>query len=92
MTKVVAFNGSPRKDGNTSVLIRHLFDELEKEGIETELVQVGGQIIRGCMACMKCFENRDGHCVFTDDIINCCIDKMWRLIRSSSVHRCISWT
>ena len=38
--KVVAFNGSPRRDGNTAILIKHVFDELEKQGIETELVQL----------------------------------------------------
>ncbi|ACL16822.1 flavodoxin family protein [Methanosphaerula palustris] len=76
MTKVVAFNGSPRKDGNTSILIGHIFDELEKEGIETELVQIGVEAFRGCMACMKCQEKKDGHCVFNDDIVNSCIDKM----------------
>lgn len=76
MTKVVAFNGSPRKEGNTSILIRHVFDELEKEGIETETVQVGGKKIHGCTACMKCFENRDRHCVIDDDIVNSCIDSM----------------
>ena len=76
MTKVVAFNGSPREDGNTSILIRHILGELAKEGIETELVQIGGETIRGCMACMKCYEKKDGHCVFDDDIVNNCIDKM----------------
>jgi len=74
--KVVAFNGSPRKDGNTSILIRHIFDELENEGIETELVQVGGQMIRGCADCRRCFENRDLRCVFDGDIVNDCIEKM----------------
>ena len=73
---VVAFNGSPRKDGNTSILIRHIFHELENEGIATELVQVGGQMIRGCSACMKCYENRDQRCVFDDDIVNGSIEKM----------------
>jgi multimeric flavodoxin WrbA len=76
MAKVVAFNGSPRKDGNTSILIGHIFAELENEGITTELVQVGKKKIRGCTACMKCFEKKDGHCVFDDDIVNTCIDKM----------------
>jgi multimeric flavodoxin WrbA len=76
MAKVVAFNGSPRKDGNTSILIGHIFAELETEGITTELVQVGKKKIRGCTACMKCFEKKDGHCVFDDDIVNTCIDKM----------------
>jgi multimeric flavodoxin WrbA len=74
--KVVAFNGSPRKDGNTSILIRRILDELENEGIETELVQVGGQMIRGCTDCRRCFENRDRRCVFDDDIVNDCIGKM----------------
>jgi multimeric flavodoxin WrbA len=74
--KVVAFNGSPRKEGNTSILIRYIFDELENEGIATELVQVGGQQIRGCSACMQCYENRDQRCVFDDDIVNDCIGKM----------------
>jgi len=76
MAKVVAFNGSPRKDGNTSILIGQMFEELENEGIGTELVQVGKKKIRGCTACMKCFEKKDGHCVFDDDIVNTCIDKM----------------
>lgn len=74
--KVVAFNGSPRKDGNTSILIRYILEELEKEGIETELVHIGGESIRGCTACMKCFENKDRHCVIDNDIVNRCIDKM----------------
>jgi multimeric flavodoxin WrbA len=73
---VVALNGSPRKDGNTSILIRHIFDELENEGIETELVQVGGQMIRGCADCRECYGNRDRRCAFDDDIVNECIGKM----------------
>jgi multimeric flavodoxin WrbA len=76
MTSVVAFNGSPRVEGNTALLIRHVLQELEKEGITTELVQVGGQHIHGCTACMKCFENRNRKCVFDDDIVNTCIEKM----------------
>ncbi|MFZ0005029.1 MAG: flavodoxin family protein [Methanoregula sp.] len=76
MTKVIAFNGSPRKKGNTSILIGYIFEVLEGEGIETELIQVGGKKVRGCTACMKCFENKDGHCVFDDDIINHCIDRI----------------
>jgi multimeric flavodoxin WrbA len=76
MAEVIAFNGSPRKNGNTSILIGHVFEELEKENIKTELVQLSGEVARGCTACMKCFANKDGHCVFDDDIINSCIDKM----------------
>jgi len=76
MANVVAFNGSPRKEGNTSILIGYILEELENEGIGTELVQVGKKKIRGCTACMKCFENKNGHCVFDDDIVNTCIDRM----------------
>ena len=60
--KVIAINGSPRKDGNTSVLIKTVFEELEAQGIETKEINVGSKLIRGCIACMKCFENQDGHC------------------------------
>jgi len=41
--KVVAFNGSPRKEGNTATAIRIIFEELENAGIETEMVQLGGK-------------------------------------------------
>ncbi len=74
--KVVAFNGSPRKEGNTSLLIRHVFTELNREGIETESVQVGGETIRGCTACYKCFDRKDRRCAMNDDIANACVEKM----------------
>ncbi|MBW2505438.1 MAG: flavodoxin family protein [Deltaproteobacteria bacterium] len=74
--KVVAFNGSARKDGNTAILIGHVFKELENEGVETELVQLSGSRIHGCIACMKCFENNDQRCSVKDDILNDCIKKM----------------
>lgn len=76
MTKVIAINGSARKDGNTAILIRRMLEELENESIETELVQLAGRKIRGCTACMKCFENMDRRCVLDDDIVNDCIWKM----------------
>jgi multimeric flavodoxin WrbA len=74
--KVVAFNGSARKDGNTAILVRHVFAALEKEGIDTELVQLAGKPIQGCIACYKCFENKDKRCAVTKDIANECIEKM----------------
>lgn len=76
MTKVIAINGSPRNNGNTSILLGHIMEDLEKDGITTEEVNLGGRVARGCTACMKCLENQDGHCVYDDDIINSCIDKM----------------
>lgn len=74
--KVIAFNGSARKDGNTAILVRQVFSELEKEGIETELVQMAGQTIRGCTACGQCFKKKNQRCVVNTDIINECIEKM----------------
>jgi multimeric flavodoxin WrbA len=74
--KVVAFNGSPRKDGNTYHLLQHVFTALNKEGIETELVQVGGHVFHGCTACFQCFKNKDGRCVQTSDGVNDYIAKM----------------
>ena len=76
--KIVAFNGSPRKDGNTAILINRIFRELEREGMETELVQFAGKKIHGCIACYKCFENKDGRCSVRDDSANDCIEKMVR--------------
>ena len=74
--KVVAFNGSPHKEGNTSILINLVLEELAKEGIETEVVQVGGKKIRGCIACFKCMENLNQRCAVDNDILNECIEKM----------------
>jgi multimeric flavodoxin WrbA len=74
--KVVGFNGSARKDGNTAIMIEYAFAELAKEGIDTELIQLAGQPLRGCTACYKCFANKDRRCVVDNDIANQCIAKM----------------
>lgn len=74
--KVVAFNGSPRKEGNTSLLIQRVFGELDREGIETEYVHFGGKPLRGCTACLKCVENKDKKCVLPDDGLNGYVAKM----------------
>jgi multimeric flavodoxin WrbA len=74
--KVVAFNGSPRKKGNTEILIREVFKVLEEKGIQTELIQVGGKKVTGCIACMKCRKKADGKCHQDNDLINECIKKM----------------
>jgi multimeric flavodoxin WrbA len=74
--KVVAFNGSARKDGNTAILVQAVFRELKKEGIKTELVQLAGKKIQGCIACGKCFDNQDKMCAVKADIVNDCIEKM----------------
>lgn len=74
--KVLALNGSPRKGGNTEILIRKVFEPLETAGIETELVQIGGKAIRGCIACRKCFDMQNGTCIIAKDPINEIIQKM----------------
>ena len=74
--KVVAFNGSARKNGNTAQLINYVLEELEKEGIMTDLVQLAGSRIRGCTACYACFKNKDKRCAVNDDCVNECIEKM----------------
>jgi len=74
--KVVAFNGSPRKDGNTALLLRKVLAPIARSGIDTELVQVGGHTIHGCTACGHCLEAKDRQCVIQTDIVNECIRKM----------------
>ena len=69
--RVVAFNGSPRKNGNTAILLRRVLTELEAEGIETDLVHFGGRGIAGCSGCLKCAETSDNTCPgLKDDGVN----------------------
>ena len=65
--KVLIINGSPHPEGNTSIAVREMVSVFEKEGVETEVVQIGNKDIRGCIACGHCYEA--GKCVF-DDIVN----------------------
>jgi len=74
--KVLAINGSARKDGNTALLIRETFKQLSAEDIETELIQLGGTPIRGCTACGACYERKDRKCIITTDPVNEIIAKM----------------
>ena len=74
--KVIAFNGSARKDGNTAILLNYVLGELQTEGIETELFQLAGKDIHRCRACYKCMENKDQHCAFDNDVLNECVDRM----------------
>lgn len=74
--KVIGINGSPRKDGNTAILIQTVFNELMKQGIETELIQLSGRHLEGCKACRACHKNRDRQCAITDDFFNECFAKM----------------
>jgi multimeric flavodoxin WrbA len=74
--KVVAFNGSSRKDGNTAILLNVVLDELKKEGIETEFIQLAGENLSGCIACYRCAENKDQKCSVVKDRMNEYIAKM----------------
>jgi multimeric flavodoxin WrbA len=74
--KVVAFNGSARKDGNTATLLRRVLSVLDAEGFETELVQLAGEQVRGCNACRTCYTTKNKRCVIEDDKVNEYIQKM----------------
>lgn len=74
--KVIAINGSARKDGNTAILIETVFEELHKEGIETECIELAGHPIRGCLACNLCFERKDARCANKADRFNEIFAKM----------------
>jgi len=68
--KVVAINGSPKANGNTAYAIKVVFEQLESEGIETEIIHVGNQIVRGCAGCNMCAKNQDEKCVLKGDKLN----------------------
>jgi multimeric flavodoxin WrbA len=74
--KVVAFNGSPRKEGNTAILVNYVLKELDREGIKTEMIDLADKSIQGCKECYGCIANKDGHCVNDEDDLNQMIDKM----------------
>jgi multimeric flavodoxin WrbA len=74
--KVIAFNGSARKDSNTAIMLNVVLEELNKQGIDTELYQLAGKQIHGCIACYKCMENKDRRCAVKKDVANECIEKM----------------
>lgn len=74
--KVVAINGSPRKNGNTVILINEVFKILQQNEIETEIIQLGNKPVHGCTACMKCKEIQDGQCHIKNAHLNYCIEKM----------------
>ncbi len=68
--KVIAINGSPKKDGNTGTLIKVMAEELTKEGIDVEIINIGNQSIHGCIGCNYCADSEDNLCVYKEDITN----------------------
>lgn len=73
--KVLLINGSPRKSGNTFLALSEVSERLSKQGIDSEIVQLGVSPVRGCVACYKCKKKGDG-CVFDDDLCNRVHEKM----------------
>lgn len=75
--KALAINGSPRPGGNTEILLKKVLEPLEAAGWDTEVLRIGGKAVRGCMACMKCVEKRNGRCIIENDPINEYLEKMY---------------
>ncbi len=74
--KVLGINCSPRKGGNTEILIKEVFKALEENGVKTEFFQLGGKKVNGCIACMKCRKAKDGQCHQDNEVLNRCMRKM----------------
>ena len=68
--KVVAINGSPRKGGNTEIMLNAVLEPIKAAGVETKIIQVGGQNIHGCRGCWACQKLLNRKCAFNDDIVN----------------------
>ncbi|MBR0575158.1 flavodoxin family protein [Proteiniclasticum sp. BAD-10] len=74
--KVIAFNGSPKKEGNTAQALKVVLAEMEKAGIETEIIHVGAKELRQCTACGMCARNKNEECILNQDDVNLWIQKM----------------
>ena len=76
--KAIAVNGSPRRNGNTHLLLEKVLEPLVESGWETELLQIGGSNIHGCKACFQCFSKKDMHCSFKKDVFNDIAEKLFQ--------------
>lgn len=74
--RVMAYNGSPKSAGNTFHALKMVTEQLEQEGIETQIVHVGDKAIRGCMACNQCRAKLNEECVLPGDEVNEWIQQM----------------
>ena len=74
--RAIAINGSPRKGGNTEILLKKVLAPLAVAGWETEFIQLGGEAIRGCQACYRCVKKKNARCAREDDFFNSCFEKM----------------
>lgn len=87
--KVVAFNGSPKANGNTFTSINMVAQQLERAEIEVEILHIGNKIIRGCIACNSCAKSQNEQCIIKDDVVNEYIQKVKEadgIIIGSPVH------
>ena len=75
--KAIAINGSPRSGGNTEIMLKKVLEPLEAAGWSTEYRQIGGKPVRGCIACLKCFEKRNGRCIIEKDDMNNYLEKIY---------------
>ena len=74
--RVLMINGSARREGNTFLALTEIARQLEKNGIESEIVQIGTKPVRGCIACNQCQIRQLGRCVFDDDLCNVVVEKL----------------
>lgn len=75
--KAIAMNGSPRPGGNTEIMLKKVLEPLEAAGWSTGYRQIGGKPVRGCMACFKCVEKKNGRCVIEGDVVNEYLELMY---------------
>lgn len=76
--KAIAINGSPRRQGNTRLLLEKVLEPLAESGWETELLQLGGRNIHGCRACFQCFSKKDMRCSHGKDVFNGMAEKAFQ--------------
>ncbi|MDR3234581.1 MAG: flavodoxin family protein [Planctomycetaceae bacterium] len=75
--KVIAINGSPKPEGNTGLALQTVLNEIKNEGIDTEIVTIGGNLIHGCTGCCRCLESKNGQCIaFPNDAVNELLPKL----------------
>lgn len=87
--KIIAFNGSPHKQGNTAGALEIAKKYFEANSVDFEIIQVGSNPIAGCTGCGWCFRNKNSQCVLGDEIINSSVEKIKSadgIILASPVH------
>ena len=75
--KAIAINGSPRPGGNTEIMLKKVLEPLDAAGWSIEYIRIGGRPLRGCIACFKCFEQKDMRCSVQVDTMNEYLEKIY---------------